>query len=328
MQNLEVQYLGLSLSSPLVAAASPFTGSLDSICALADAGIGGVVLRSIFEEQIRAEVEDMESALDLEQHAEVYDYLRADLPMQIGPEHYLDLVRDAKRAVDVPVIGSINCTTPGQWPAFARKVELAGADALELNVYDIPMDGTESGADVERRHLEMVRGVCDIVSIPIAVKIGAQYSSITHFVRQLDALGVAGVVIFNRFFQPQINLDTLTLGKGVNLSHAGDAGVAIRWLAILRHQVRCDLGMTTGVHTYGDVLRGLVAGANSTQLCTALYGPDGFACIEQMRSQISDWMSDKGYDSIDQFQGILSEPTEGPSRGFSRAQYVKTLLEQ
>lgn len=328
MQNLQVQYMGLTLSSPLVASSSPFTGSLETIQALADAGIGAIVLRSIFEEQIRAEVQDMESALDVEQHAEVYDYLRADLPMQIGPERYLQLIRDAKKAVDVPVIASINCTSPGQWPAFAHKVEVAGADALELNVYDIPATGAETGAAVEARHVDMVRSVCEIVKIPVAVKIGSQYSSIPNFVRQLDACGVKAVVLFNRFFQPQIDLDTLSIGKGVNLSHPGDAGVAIRWLAILGEQVQCDLGMTTGVHASGDALRGILAGASVTQLCSVLYGKEGFACIERMKSEMAGWMLDKGYDSIAQFRGMLCEPAEGPARGFTRAQYVTTLLEQ
>lgn len=328
MANLTVQYMGLSLSSPLVAASSPFTGKLDTIRALADAGIGAIVLRSIFEEQIRAEVQDMEDALDLDQHAEVYDYLRADLPMQIGPERYLQLIREAKQAVAVPIIASINCTSPGQWPAFAHKVEVAGADALELNVYDIPASGAEAGSALEQRHLDMVRAVCGIVKIPVAVKIGSQYSSIPHFVRQLDACGVKSVVLFNRFFQPQIDLDTLTLGKGVNLSHPGDAGVAVRWLAILRHMVECDLAMTTGVHASMDVLRGIVAGANVTQLCSVLYGKEGFACIARMKTEIAAWMQEKGYDSVEQFRGLLREPAEGPSRGFTRAQYVTTLLEQ
>jgi dihydroorotate dehydrogenase (fumarate) len=328
MQNLQVQYMGLSLSSPLVAASSPFTGGLDTIRALADAGVGAIVLRSIFEEQIRAEVKDMEAAIDIEQHAEAYDYLRADLPMQIGPERYLELIRDAGKAVSVPVIASINCVSPGQWPTFAHKVEVAGADALELNVYDIPATTGETGTALEQRHLDMVRTVCQTVKIPVSVKIGPQYSSIPNFVSQLAACGVKGVVIFNRFFQPQINLETLTVGKGVNLSHPGDAGVAIRWLAILRNRVSCDLGMTTGVHTSSDVLRGIVAGANVVQLCSALYGKERFACIRRMHEEMMSWMQAKGFDSIDRFCGMLSEPAEGPARGFTRAQYVSTLLEQ
>ncbi len=328
MPNLQVEYMGLSLSSPLVAASSPFTGNLDTIRKLADAGVGAIVLRSIFEEQIRADVQGMEGSLDLGQHAEVYDYVRADLPMQIGPEQYLQLIRDAKQAVGIPVIASVNCTSPGQWPTFARKAEMAGADALELNVYDIPARGNISGAEIEGRHLEMVRAVCDIVKIPVAVKIGSQYSSIPHFVSQLDAAGVKAIVLFNRFFQPQINLETLTLEKGVNLSHPGDAGVAIRWLGVLRKQVQCDLAMTTGIHTATDVLRGIVAGANVAQLCSALYGKTGFACVGQILAEIEAWMRDKEYASIDQFHGVLCEPVEGPSTGFTRAQYVATLLEQ
>ncbi|MFU8780186.1 MAG: dihydroorotate dehydrogenase-like protein [Kiritimatiellia bacterium] len=328
MQNLNVQYMGLSLSSPLVAASSPFTGALDSIRALAAAGVGAIVLRSIFEEQIRAEVQDMEAALDVEQHAEVYDYVRADLPMQIGPERYLQLIRDAKQSVDVPIIASINCISPGQWPTFAHKVAVAGADALELNVYDIPTAGDETGTAVEKRHLDMVRSVCQTVKIPVAVKIGAQYSSIPNFVKQLDGCGVKAVVLFNRFFQPQINLNSVTVGKGVNLSHAGDAGMAIRWLAILRNHVQCDLGMTTGVHAYGDVLRGILAGANIVQLCSALYGKDQFGCIGHMHQEIAAWMQTHNFASIDDFRGLLCEPLDGPSRGFTRAQYVTTLLEQ
>jgi len=328
MQHLRVQYMGLELASPLIAASSPFTGNLDSLRGLAEAGIGAVVLRSIFEEQIRAEVQDMEVALGTDQHAEVYDYLRADLPMQIGPERYLNLIRDAKQALDIPVIASINCVTSGQWEAFARKVEVAGADALELNVYDIPTAAKQSGADLEQRHLDLVAKVCRLVKIPVAVKLGSQYSSIPHFVGQLDASGVKAVVLFNRFFQPQIDLETLSVGKGINLSHAGDAGVAIRWLAILRQQVRCDLALTTGVHAAGDVLRGLLAGANVAQLCSALYGKEKFAVIGRIHSEMIAWMQAQGFDAIAQFRGRLSEAAEGPSRGFTRAQYVTTLLDQ
>ena len=328
MQNLDVRYMGLELSSPLVVASSPFTGNVEDIRALAEAGVGAVVLRSIFEEQIRADVQDMEDALTTEQHAEVYDYLRADLPMQIGPERYLQLIRDAKQAVGIPVIASINCVTPGQWPAFARKVEVAGADALELNVYDIPTSSAESGSAIEKRHIDMVRAVCALVKIPVSVKLGSQYSAIPHFVKQLDACGVKAVVLFNRFFQPQIDLEGLRVKKGVNLSHAGDAGVAIRWLAILRSQVACDLAMTTGVHASGDVLRGILAGANVAQLCSALYSKDGFAVVARMHEEMRSWMASKDYTSVDAFRGLLSEPADGPSRGFTRAQYVTTLLEQ
>jgi dihydroorotate dehydrogenase (fumarate) len=328
MSKLQTRYMGLELSSPLLAASSPFTGSLDQLVALEHAGAGAVVLRSIFEEQIRIDVQDMEDALDVEQHAEAYDYVRADLPMQIGPERYLQLIREAKAALGIPVIASINCITPGQWPAFARKVEVAGADALELNVYDIPADGRENGAAVEARHLELVRTVCGLVKIPVAVKIGSQYSSIPHFVGQLADCGAQGVVLFNRFFQPEIDLETLSLQKKVNLSHASDAGVPIRWMAILRNHVTCDLSMTTGVHSAADALRGILAGANTVQLCSALYRKERFGCIGQMHAEMEQWMAGRQFDTLESFRGLLSEPAERASRGFTRAQYVSTLLEQ
>ncbi len=327
MLNLATRYLGLDLASPLLAASSPFTGSVDSIRKLEAAGVGAVVLRSIFEEQIRADVAEMETSLDVQQHAEVYDYIRADLPMQLGPERYLQLIRDAKQSVKVPVIASINCLEAAQWTAFARKVEVAGADALELNVYDIPTGPHVTGAALEARHLDLVRTVCETVNIPVAVKIGPQYSSIPHMVQQLTACGAQGIVLFNRFFQPQIDLETQTLKKGLNLSRSSDAGMVIRWLAILRNQVDCDLSMTTGVHTAEDVLRGVMAGATTVQVCSALYGEARFGVIAEIHAGIRSWLEQKQYGALADIRGALSEPAEHAQRGFTRAQYISTLLE-
>ena len=327
MANLATRYLGLDLASPILAASSPFTGSVESIKRLELAGIGAVVLRSIFEEQIRADVAGMASSFDVQQHAEVYDYIRADLPMQLGPERYLQLIRDAKQAVGVPVIASINCLEPDQWTAFARKVEVAGADALELNVYDIPTGPALTGAALEARHLALVRSVCERVRIPVAVKIGPQYSSIPHMVQQLAASGAKGVVLFNRFYQPQIDLETQALKRGMNLSRSSDAGLVIRWLAILRNHVDCDLSMTTGVHTAEDVLRGVLAGATTVQICSALYGQSRFGVIGEMHAGIRAWLEQKQYESLSDARGTLSEPAEHADRGFARAQYVSTLVE-
>lgn len=328
MPSLQVNYMGLRLSTPLIAAASSLTGKLDSIESLANSGVGAIVLRSIFEEQIRADVQDMEDALTTEQHAEVYDYLRSDLPMRIGPEKYLQLIRDAKSSVTIPIIASINCVTAGQWQSFARKVEVAGADALELNVYDIPFDYHDTGISVETRHLDIVRAVCELVDIPVAVKIGSQYSSIPHFVKQLDDCGVQAVTLFNRFFQPQINIDSLSVEKGVNFSSEKDVGVGIRWLAILRNRISCDLSLTTGVHSADAAIRGILAGANTVQLCSVLYGDKGIACVNEMHDGIMRWMEQKAFASVDAFRALLSEPREKASRGFTRAQYVTTLLDQ
>lgn len=327
MADLATQYLGLQLQTPLIAACSPFTGELDSIQALEAAGVGAVVLRSIFEEQIRADVQDMESSFDVQQHAEVYDYIRADLPMQLGPEKYLQLIRDAKEAVKIPVIASINCIEPAQWTAFARKVEVAGADALEVNLYDIPSSPQVTGAALEARHLELVQTICQTVRLPVAIKIGPQYSSIPNFVQQLEQAGASGVVLFNRFFQPRIDLASQTLKKGLHLSESSDSHAVIRWLALLRNHVQCDLSMTTGVHTAEDALRGILAGATTLQLCSAFYGNKRFDVLGDIHAGMQAWMAEQGYDAVADVRSKMSEPAEAASRGFARAQYLSTLLD-
>jgi len=325
MADLSTRYLGLELPNPLIVGSCTHTISPARVEALAEQGAGAVVLKSIFEEQIVAEVESMVEALEQDAQGEAYEYLRADLPMQLGPQAYLDKIREIKSRVDIPVIASINCVSPRRWVDFGKKVEAAGADAIELNIYDIPDDAETAGSDVEQRHVATAAALKQAVAIPIAVKIGPFYSSILNFARRIAESGVDGIVLFNRFFQPDINTETLRLESRVNFSRPEDILLPLRWTAILRGQVSCDLSLTTGVHNADGVIKALLAGADTVQVCSALYQKND-NLLREMLEGIAEWMADKEYGTISDFRGLLREEDPGARRGFCRVQYVRTLV--
>jgi len=325
MPDLKTTYMGLELSNPVIAGSSTHTITADKVKALEAAGVGAVVLKSIFEEQIRSDVSGMVESLQGDQHAEAYEYLRADYPMQIGPEKYLDRVRSIKAVTSIPIIASVNCIDADRWVTFARKIEAAGADAIELNVYDIPQDGEITSADVEQRHLDLVAAVAGELNIPIAVKIGPYYSSMANFVQRLAALDIQAIVMFNRFFQPDIDIDTLALKSGINFSRADDIRLPVRWIAMLRNRVTCDLSLTGGVHAAEGAIKALLAGANTVQICSVLY-KQGNDRIGEVLKGIEEWMEAQSFNTLDDFRGKLSEPEEGPEAGFARAQYVKAFV--
>jgi dihydroorotate dehydrogenase (fumarate) len=325
MPDLTTTYMGLTLPNPIIAGSSTQTITAEKVKALEEAGVGAVVLKSIFEEQIRSDVSEMVESLQDDMHSEAYEYLRADYPMQIGPEKYLDRLRDIKAAVSIPVIASVNCIDGDRWVAFARKIEAAGADAIELNVYDIPQDGTVSSEAVEQRHLDLVEAVSKELTIPVAVKIGPYYSSMSNFIERLAALDIQGIVTFNRFFQPDIDIESMELKSGINFSTPDDIRLPVRWIAMMRNRVSCDLGLTGGVHGAEGAIKGLLAGANTIQICSVLY-KEGNSCIGEIIKGLTDWMEAKQFETIDAFRGRLSEPAEGAKGGFARAQYVKAFV--
>ncbi len=328
MPDLKTTYMGLPLANPLIVGSSTITGNPKRLQGLEEAGAGAVVLGSIFEEQIRSEVSDMIAVLETQDNPAAYDYIRADYPMQVGPEKYLESIRAAKATVNIPVIASLNCTTRAHWISYAHKIEQAGADALELNVYDIPHDPDETAAAVEDRHLNLIAGVAAELHIPVAVKLGPNYTSMAHFIKRLTALDVQAIVLFNRFFQPDIDIERMTLKSGINLSRAQDAGLPVRWIALLRAHVACDIAMTTGVHGAEEAIKGMLAGANAVQVCSALYTPAGQAVIRPILEGIASWMERHDFATINDFRGRLAEPLDGTGRGFARAQYVKDLMRQ
>jgi dihydroorotate dehydrogenase (fumarate) len=324
MGDLSTTYMGLKLSNPLVVGSSTLTILPDKVKALEDAGAGAVVLKSIFEEQVRADVADAYEDLDAGMHPEAYEYLRADLPMQLGPEKYLERVAAIKTSVSIPVIASINCVTRTRWTAFAQRIADAGADAIELNVYDIPDDPDMPGAEVERRHLDLVQAVKTAVKIPVAVKIGPSYSSLLDFTRRLSSLGADAIVMFNRFFQPDVDVDTLALRDAVSYSREEDILLPLRWTALVRSQVSCDLCLTGGVHDWQGALKALLVGANAFQVCSVIYDK-GPGHIGNILAGIDRWMEQKGYDRIGDFSGLMREQNLGDNKGFERAQYIKAF---
>lgn len=328
MANLTTKYLSLSLNNPLVAAASPLTGTLEGVKNLAGAGIGAIVMKSIFEEQIRDNVSEMYDALTYDVHPEALDYLRADLPMQLGPESYLDLLREVRRAVEVPVIASINCSHPDTWLSFARKVEAAGADALELNIYDIPDHAGISAHEIEERHVELVSRVASVTRLPVAVKLSPFYTALPGFACRIEQAGAKSLVLFNRFFQPDIDVSTLETSNVINLSGPGDIRLPLRWTALLRDHLSCDLALTGGVHDGAGLIKALLAGADAVQIYSALAagGPAG-RVIGGMLKRLADWMREHSFAALDDFRGLLKQSKLEDHGGFERFQYVKALAE-
>lgn len=326
MTDLSTNYLGLPLKNPLMAAASPWTAEVDSARELEAAGVAALVMRSIFEEQIRSDVADMYAALEYDLHPEALEYLRADLPMQMGSEDYLERLAAIKSAVDIPVIASINCINPDRWLQFARQVEAAGADALELNLYDIPDSSAVSGTSIEARHIELVETVVREVTLPVAVKIAPFYSALMNMAGKFVAAGARGLVLFNRFLQPDIDIEEMTLAEKTNYSRPGDMLLPLRWVALLRDQVECSLALGGGVHDAESLIKALLAGADGVQICSVLFlRPPGEA-VPELLEGLEKWMTEKRFETLDAFRGRLSERNLSDRAGFERVHYVRTLL--
>jgi dihydroorotate dehydrogenase (fumarate) len=326
MIDLSTEYLGLKLKSPLVASSSPLTGDVGSLCALEDAGAAAVVLPSLFEEQLRLESLDLDRWLShgAESFAEAVDYFPDMGDYNLGPAGYLDLVRRAKRSVHVPVIASLNGVTPGGWLEHARAIQEAGADALELNVYEIVTDPVRVAADVEIAMAELVRKVKTSLHIPVAVKIGPFYSSLPAFARELEMAGADGLVLFNRFYQPEFDLESLEIVPHLRPSTPTELLLRLHAVAILYGNVRPDLAVTGGIHSGHDALKALMAGARVAMLASALLenGPGHLAAVRQ---EMVAWMEGHGYHSVREMQGSMSLRAVADPAAFERANYMKVL---
>jgi dihydroorotate dehydrogenase (fumarate) len=324
--DLSTRYLGLTLRNPLVVSSSSLTDSVDKVRALEEAGAGAVVLKSIFEEQIVLEGEKLDATLGqgAQAFAEAQTYF-ADIPMTVGPEEYVRLVEGAKKAVRIPVIGSINCASAKAWPVFARHVESAGADALELNIYRVPADPARTGAQVERTYLDIVDDVRSRVKLPIAVKLSPFHSSIPNLVAEIAKRGAQAVVLFNRFYQPDFDLDALGIASRLQLSRPEDALLPIRWIALLYGRIAIDFAATTGVHDGRTALKTILAGASVAQVSSAIFKHKA-GHLGVMLREMQAWMQDKDYGSIADIRGILSEKTCPDPEAFERAQYIKILV--
>jgi dihydroorotate dehydrogenase (fumarate) len=324
--NLSTTYLGFKLPHPLIPGASPLVDDLDTVRRLEDAGAPMVVMHSLFEEQItREEVALTRSIVTpAESYAEALTYFPDPKDFTLGPEEYLEHVRRLKAVLSVPVVGSLNGTTEGGWLECARLIQQAGADALELNLYDVAADPAEPGEKVELRGRQVVRAVREAVSIPVAVKLSPFYSSPAHFACQLDGLGVDALVLFNRFYQPDIDVENLDVLRTVGLSSPADLLLRLRWLAVLSGKVRAALAVTGGVHTALDAVKAVMAGAHAVQMVSALlrHGP---AYLGQVRDGLACWLEEHGYESLGQMRGSMSLERCPDPRAYERANYMKIL---
>ena len=323
--DLSTDYLGLKLAHPLMPGASPMVDDLDTVRRLEDAGASAIVMHSLFEEQIRQEERE---ARILESHAESHAEARTYLPhpgiFALGPEEYLEQVARIRRAVSVPVIASLNGTTPQSWIEYARLIASAGAHALEINVYHVSSDTREDGEEVERRTLETAEAVKSAVSIPVAVKLSPFYSSFANMAVRLDALGVDGLVIFNRFYQPDIDVETLDVVPTVRLSDPSELLLRLRWLAILSGRIRASLAVTGGVHGPLDAVKAVMAGAHAVQMVSALL-KRGPAHLGVVLAGMREWLEEHGYESLRQMQGSMSLVKSADPAALERSNYMRVL---
>ncbi len=324
--NLETTYLGLRLPHPVVASAGPLTHDLDGFRRFEDAGVAAIVMHSHFEEQITRESHLTHHYLEVgaDSFGEALSYVPRLETLGTGPDGYLELLASAKQAVSVPVIGSLNGTTPGGWRQFATRIERAGADALELNLYHVPSDPTVSGAEVEARYVDAVREVAAAISIPLAVKISPFFSSPAHMARQFAEAGAAGLVLFNRFYQPDIDLDQLEVVPRLVLSQNTEMRLPMRWVAILFGRVNADLAITSGVHNAEDVLKGVLVGANVTMM-TSEFLQHGLGRVSPILDAMRAWMEEREFESVGQMRGSLSHLHTASPEAFERANYLSTL---
>ena len=324
--DLTTSYLGLALKNPIVASSSPLGKNLDGVRRLEDAGASAIVLPSLFEEQIEHETRQFDDYVDSREYsyAEALSFFpESDQPTLIT-EEYLNKVSEAKRATRIPIIGSLNGITSGGWVSYGRLIEDAGADALELNLYLVPTSIEQSGQQVEKRYLETIRAVLSEVSIPVAVKISPFLSCVPHFAHSVAETGAQGLVLFNRFYQPDLDLEKLEVIPDLTLSRSEDLRLPLRWTAILFGNVGLDLAITSGVHTYFDVLKGIMSGAKVTMMASELLknGPER---IEAILVEVERWMELHDYESVRQMHGSMSQRRVDDPSAYERSNYFKTL---
>jgi dihydroorotate dehydrogenase (fumarate) len=327
MADLTTRYLGLSLPSPLVLASSSLSNRPENFEVAEAHGAGAIVLRSLFEEQIEALDTALEEALSLGAGGGA-EATRSFFPSQrVGPAEYLQLIARAKRSVKIPVIASVNCVAPGSWSHYAGQIAEAGADALEVNLYAVQADPLVTGAEVEARNEEIVQSILGAVKIPVSVKVSPYYTALANALARLENLGAKGFVLFNRFLQPDISLDRMSLQNVMSLSHPTEALLPLRWIALLHGRIHADLAASTGVYDAAGVAKQLLAGATVVQIASALV-KHGVPYLGTLRDGLEEWMDKRGFSSIDDFRGTLSQRVVRDPGAFERAQYVHLILSQ
>lgn len=325
--DLTTSYLGMKLKNPLVPSSSPLTNEVDNVKKLEDAGAAAVVMHSLFEEQIVQESQALDAFLTqgTESYAEAMSYFPEPEEFHnLDAEEYLEQIAKIKKAVDIPIIGSLNGVSAGGWMKYAQKIADAGADALELNVYFIPTDPAMTGEEVEKMYLDDLKTVKEAVNIPVAMKLNPYFSSFSNMAARLDEAGADALVLFNRFYQPDIDLETMEVAPNLHFSSTHEIRLPLRWLAVLYGKVKANLAATTGVHKCEDVVKLILAGADVTMMTSALL-KHGIGRLEEILADLKNWMEDKEYESISQMKGSMSYKNVAEPAAFTRANYMKEL---
>ncbi|HOW68796.1 MAG TPA: dihydroorotate dehydrogenase-like protein [Candidatus Paceibacterota bacterium] len=324
--DLTTQYLGLKLRTPLVPSASPLSQNLDNVKKMEEAGAGAIVLHSLFEEQLRQDTLELDERLTqgTESFAEAQSYFPEPKEFKLGPEEYLEHIAKTKKAVSIPIIASLNGSSMGGWIDYAKQIQQAGADALELNIYYIPTDPELTSSTVEKTYLDIVQAVKKAVTLPLAVKLSPFFSNLANMAKQLDSAGANGLVLFNRFYQPDIDLETLEVEHSVLWSTPQARRLPLRWIAMLHGRINAQLAATSGIHNAQDVIKMIMAGASATMLCSVLFklGIDHMKVVEK---EMRNWMEQHEYESVQQMLGSLSQKKCPDPSAFERAQYMRTI---
>jgi dihydroorotate dehydrogenase (fumarate) len=324
--NLTTTYLGFKLRTPLVPSASPLSEKTDNIKRMEDAGASAIVFHSLFEEQVLRGRHDLQFYLDqgTAGYAESFTDVPDHAEFKVAPEAYLEHIAQAKAAVHVPIVGSLNGTTFGGWMKYAREIEQAGADALELNLYNLPTDPNQTGEGIENEYLTLLKSIKAQINIPVAVKLSPFFTNFAHFARRADRNGADALVLFNRFYQPDIELETLEISPNVLLSTPIAMRLPMRWIAMLYGRIGANLAATSGIHHATDALKMLMAGADVTMLCSVLLRR-GIRHIRVIEREMREWMEEHGYESVEQLKGRMSQKNCPDPSAFERAQYMRAL---
>lgn len=322
MADLTTKYLGLTLRTPIIAGSCGLTNSVEDIKLHEEHGAGAVVLKSLFEEEIMLEMEQSMQQMNRPGtiYPEIYDFFDYDT-VEDSVSKYLNLIRDLKKEVKIPVIASINCVSSDEWTAFAKRLQNAGADAIELNLFILPSDFTRNAEDNERVYFDIISKVKQEVSIPVSLKISYYFSNLGTMIQKLSESGIDGLVLFNRFYSPDFNIDNFTITSASVFSNPGDIYLSLRWIAIMAQRVKCDLAASTGVHDAGGLIKQLLAGANAVQCASVLY-KEGPTAIRKMLNGLESWMAEHGFESVDQFRGKLSQTRSANPAAYERAQFM------
>ncbi len=324
MIDLSTSYMGINLKNPIITASSGLTSTLEGVKKCEDAGAGAVVLKSLFEEQITNEKNRMIGNMNFDTYTDAYDFFNAS-----GSDYYLDeylgLVEDTKTSLSIPVIASVNCVSPGQWTDYAERFENIGADALELNMFILPSNIATSGQEIEETYLKILDDVKKNINIPVSIKIGYHFSGMGNFINTAAKHGAQGIVLFNRFYKSDIDIDKMTLKAFPIISDPSEIYLSLQWISLLSGEVSADFSSATGIHDSEGAIKHLLAGAKSIQLCSTLM-KNGLGRISDINTGIGAWMDKKGYNKISDFNGILNRESSSHPEAYERSQFIKSIV--